>query len=60
MFDNEEKDLPSNFTDDELSKLNSIYGGCCFTNSLVDFHESDYDYDNGSSIFAYTNLRRYM
>lgn len=60
MLKNEEKDVSSNFSKDELEKLNSVYGGYCFTNSLVDFYESDDDNDDGSTIFAYTDTRRYM
>lgn len=60
MFNNEEMEEPSNFTKEELEKLDDLYGGYCFTNSLVDFYESDDDNDDGSSIFTYTDIRRYM
>lgn len=60
MFDNEKNDIISDFTEAELEILNSIYGTHCFTNSLVDFHESDYDNDDGSTIFSYTDSNRYM
>lgn len=48
------------FTADELAKLNSIHGSYCFTNSLVDFHESHDDNDDGSTIFAYNDSHRFM
>lgn len=44
----------------EQEKLEIIHRGHCFTNSLVDFYESNDEDDDGSTVFAYTETRRYM
>lgn len=54
------KAVKSDFTEEELEKLEMLHKGHCFTNSLVDFHESDDEDDDGKTIFAYTETRRYM
>lgn len=48
------------FTVEELMKLDSFHGSYCFENSLVDFHESHDDNDNGDTIFKYNDSRRFM
>lgn len=50
----------SKYSEEELEKLNSVCGGFCFTNSLVDFYESSDENDDGSSIFSYTDTLRYI
>lgn len=52
--------VKSSFTKEEREKLEKIHRKHCFTNSLVDFHESDDEDDDGSTVFAYTETRRYM
>lgn len=53
--------VKSNFSEEEINRLERIHRGCCFTNSLVDFHESDDEEDDdGSTVFAYTETLRYM
>lgn len=60
-MDNQGEDIEAFFfSADELAKLDSIHGSYCFTNSLVDFHESHDDNDDGSTIFAYNDSRRFM
>lgn len=52
--------VPSNFTDEEIKKLQKVRRSHCFYNSLVDFHESEDDDDDGNTVFAYSPTRRYM
>lgn len=52
--------VKSSFTKEERKKLEKVHREHCFTNSLVDFHESDDEDDDGSTVFAYTETRRYM
>lgn len=52
--------VKSSFSKEELEKLEKVFTEQCFTNSLVDFHESNDEDDDGSTVFAYTETRRYM
>lgn len=52
--------VKSSFTQEEREKLDKINKEHCFTNSLVDFHESNDEDDDGSTVFTYTETRRYM
>ncbi len=51
--------VPSNFSDSEVKKL-KLMKRHCFGNSICDFHESNDEDDDGSTVFAYTDTRRYM
>lgn len=52
--------VPSDFSDSEEKKLKLVMNRHCFGNSICDFHESDDEDDDGSTVFAYTETRRYM
>ena len=52
--------VESEFSEIELEKLKGLHIRHCFTNSLVDYHESNDEDDDGSTVFSYTETRRYM
>jgi len=52
--------VESDFSEMELEMLENLHIRHCFTNSLVDYHESNDEEDDGNTVFSYTETRRYM